>query len=222
MECGPGPPESRGWNHVAKVGKPSSQGGEGSISDSHGMTLIPTWRSLPKKIQPFMLGKYSIYIYRYMDPMGYIYIYRYMDPMGYIYNIIYIPPNGKFGKKSLTVGECRGDARFLFGLDCNMPQYAIVMEFLLRSNGFNVLQRFGTLLSWMFLKVTWQSLRRTVFVQWYLDTLQSLYPCLSSEMDGSKQTAQKQKRNTAYFSKDLEHNDTSVLLSWWYVLDTLY
>ena len=41
-------------------------------------------------------------------------------------------------------------------------------------------------------------------------------------MDGSKQTAQKQKRNTAYFRKELEHNDTSVLLSWWYVLDTLY
>ena len=60
-----------------------------------------------------------------------------MDPMGYIlYIYIYIPPNGKFGKKSLTAGECRGDARFLFGLDCNMPQYAIVMEFLLRSNGF--------------------------------------------------------------------------------------
>ena len=58
-----------------------------------------------------------------------------MDPMGYII-YIYIPPNGKFGKKLLTAGECRGDARFLFGLDCNMPQYAIVMEFLLRSNGF--------------------------------------------------------------------------------------
>ena len=102
---------------------------------------IPT-----KKNQPFMLGKYSMYTDTWILWDIYTYI--------YILYIIYIPPNGKFGKKSLTVGECRGDARFLFGLDCNMPQYAIVMEFLLRSNGFNVLQRFGTLLDWMFLKVT--------------------------------------------------------------------